>query len=91
MLPPIPQGLVPVTVQQDPVKPRPEIRPVTPPAESEANSQVRLEDRPAGRQDAEQHDRQPAEGQEDEDVSEESLMPGNKPMSRKGVLVNIRV
>lgn len=30
MLPPIPQGLIPVTVQQDPPKPRPATPPVAP-------------------------------------------------------------
>ncbi|AYC33803.1 aspartate-semialdehyde dehydrogenase [Pseudomonas cavernae] len=30
MLPPIPHSLQPVTAQQDPVKPRPDIQPVTP-------------------------------------------------------------
>ena len=45
MLPPIPQGLVPVTVQQDPARPRPEVQPVTPSSESEANRQISLDDK----------------------------------------------
>ncbi|GLZ87195.1 aspartate-semialdehyde dehydrogenase [Pseudomonas sp. BN414] len=45
MLPPIPQGLVPVTAQQDVVKPRPDIPPVTPMQESAQESAVGLEKR----------------------------------------------
>jgi hypothetical protein len=44
-MPPIPQALVPVTVQQDVVKPRPEIPPVTPSAESAKESGVSLDKR----------------------------------------------
>lgn len=89
MLPPIPQGLVPVTVQQDPVKPRPDIQPVTPVAESEANSGVKLDERQPdeqGRRRQYKGDQEP----EDEEL-EEQVMPGKKPMSRKGLLVNVRV
>ncbi|AOE84275.1 aspartate-semialdehyde dehydrogenase [Pseudomonas sp. TCU-HL1] len=45
MLPPIPQGLVPVTAQQDVVKPRPDIPPVTPMQESAQESSVGLDKR----------------------------------------------
>ena len=45
MLPPIPHALVPVTVQQDVIKPRPEIPPVTPSAESAKESGVSLDKR----------------------------------------------
>ena len=45
MLPPIPHSLVPVTVQQDVVKPRPEIPPVTASAESSKESGVSLDKR----------------------------------------------
>ncbi|AYF87736.1 aspartate-semialdehyde dehydrogenase [Pseudomonas sp. DY-1] len=45
MLPPIPQGLVPVTAQQDVVKPRPDIAPVTPMQESAQESAVGLDKR----------------------------------------------
>jgi hypothetical protein len=45
MLPPIPHSLVPVTVQQDVVKPRPEIPPVTATAESSKESGVSLDKR----------------------------------------------
>jgi len=45
MLPPIPQGVLPVTVQQDVVKPRPDIPPVTPAQESANESAVSLDKR----------------------------------------------
>lgn len=89
MLPPIPQGLVPVTVQQDPARVRPELQPVTPPQQSESNSGVKLEDqRPR-----DQHKReQEAEEQPEQEEELELLEPaGKKAMSRKGLLVNLRV
>jgi len=45
MLPPIPHSLMPVTVQQDPIKPRPDIPPVTPLQESANESAVALDKR----------------------------------------------
>ncbi|BAN47449.1 hypothetical protein [Metapseudomonas resinovorans] len=45
MLPPIPQGLIPVTAQHDAVKPRPDIPPVTPLQESAQESAVGLDKR----------------------------------------------
>jgi hypothetical protein len=45
MLPPIPHSLVPVTVQQDVVKPRPEIPPVTAAAASAKESGVSMDKR----------------------------------------------
>lgn len=45
MLPPIPHSLVPVTVQQDVIKPRPDIPPVTPVAESAKESALSLDKR----------------------------------------------
>ena len=45
MLPPIPHSLVPVTVQQDVVKPRPDIAPVTPVNQSANESAVGLDKR----------------------------------------------
>lgn len=92
MLPPIPQGLVPVTVQQDPVKPRPDIQPVVPAQESEGNSQVRLENKQ--RQDEQgRRKRRQAEDDEDQELEllEDPHQPGKKPMSRKGLLVNLKV
>ncbi len=45
MLPPIPHGMAPVTVQQDVIKPRADIPPVTPAAESAKESGVSLDKR----------------------------------------------
>ena len=45
MLPPIPHALAPVTAQQDVVKPRPDIPPVTPTSESSSESAVELDKR----------------------------------------------
>lgn len=45
MLPPIPHSLVPVTAQQDVVKPRPDIAPVTPTAETAQEDSVGLDKR----------------------------------------------
>lgn len=90
MLPPIPQGLVPVTVQQDPARQRPEIQPVTPPAESEANSQINLDERQQEKH--EQQGRRKEEEEESLQPEEEELpVPGKKAMGRKGLLINLRV
>ncbi len=91
MLPPIPQGLIPVTVQQDPARPRPEIQPVTPASESEANSQVSLDHQQSGGQ--QQKRRQSdTDGDSEEQLPEEELLkPGKKAMARKGQLINLRV
>lgn len=45
MLPPIPHSLAPVTAQQDVVKPRPDIPPVSPSSESSKESAVELDKR----------------------------------------------
>ncbi|WP_275544501.1 aspartate-semialdehyde dehydrogenase [Pseudomonas sp. Marseille-Q0931] len=45
MLPPIPQGLVPVTATQDVIKPKPEIPPVTPVEQSARESALSLDKR----------------------------------------------
>ncbi|TLX53688.1 aspartate-semialdehyde dehydrogenase [Stutzerimonas nosocomialis] len=45
MLPPIPTGVIPVTAQQDVVKPRPDIAPVTPVQPSADESAVGLDRR----------------------------------------------
>lgn len=45
MLPPIPHSLVPVTAQQDVVKPRPDVPPVTPVSEAAQESGVSLDKR----------------------------------------------
>lgn len=45
MLPTIPQGLAPVGAQQDVIKPRPDVPPVTPASASAEESQVELDRR----------------------------------------------
>ena len=45
MLPPIPHSLAPVSVQQDAIKPRPEVPPVTPAQESAKESALSLDKR----------------------------------------------
>ncbi|MBB2494885.1 aspartate-semialdehyde dehydrogenase [Aquipseudomonas ullengensis] len=45
MLPPIPHSLAPITAQQDVIKPRPDIQPVTPVNESSQESAVELDRR----------------------------------------------
>jgi len=45
VLPPIPHGMAPVTAQQDVIKPRPDIPPVTPSAQSAKESGVSLDKR----------------------------------------------
>ncbi len=45
MLPPIPHSLVPVTAQQDVIKPRPDIPPVTPATASSEESAIGLDRR----------------------------------------------
>ncbi|HSC84168.1 MAG TPA: aspartate-semialdehyde dehydrogenase [Pseudomonas sp.] len=45
MLPPIPHSLAPVTAQQDVIKPRPDIPPVTPSNESSKESAIELDKR----------------------------------------------
>ncbi|BBP81776.1 MULTISPECIES: aspartate-semialdehyde dehydrogenase [Pseudomonas] len=45
MLPPIPHSLVPVTSQQDVIKPRPDIPPVTPAKEGSEESAIGLDRR----------------------------------------------
>jgi len=45
VLPPIPHSMAPVTVQQDVIKPRPDVPPVTPAAESAKESGVSLDKR----------------------------------------------
>lgn len=98
MLPPIPQGLVPVTVQQDVIKPRPEIPPVTPTAESAKESGVSLDKRHPQEAEMllreEQRRRQrrgytPAELAEGEvDAADEAVLDD---MPRQGLWVDVEV
>ncbi len=101
MLPPIPQGLVPVTSQHDVVKPQPSVAPVVPVQESPKGSALSLDrDEVAAAQEKarqEQRRRQQQreaeqteklEGQETSEPLEESA---SKELSRKGLWVDISV
>lgn len=97
MLPPIPHSLAPVTAQQDVVKPRPDIAPVTPTNESANESSVGLDKRHP--QEAEellreeqrrrQRQRQAAGGVQETDESEEESQLEDLP--RQGLWVDVEV
>lgn len=96
MLPPIPQGLHPVTSQHDVEKPKPAIAPVTPVQEnaksselglqkdelSEAQERAREEQR---RRHQRQHGDAPIESDDDDDAGHSGEL------SRQGVWVDIKV
>jgi hypothetical protein len=97
MLPPIPQGLIPVTAQQDVPRPRPEIQPVAPVAPMAEETALSLQQRQA--RDAEellreQHRRQqrraynPEELAEGEGVADDAELDD---MPRQGLWVDIEV
>lgn len=98
MLPPIPHSMAPVTVQQDVIKPRPEIPPVTPAAESAKESGVSLDKRHPQEAEMllreEQRRRQrrgytPAELAEGEvDAADEAVMDD---LPRQGLWVDVEV
>lgn len=97
MLPPIPQSLVPVTVQQDLIKPRPDITPVKPMQPSEQESSVNLQydsnqaaveaarDEQRKRQKRKQSIHEP-EAQESDEAVENELA-----QTRKGLWVDVQV
>lgn len=98
MLPPIPQGLVPVTAQQDVPKPKPPIAPVTPAQESNKGSAVNLEqdEVSAAQERAREEQRrryQREQGQSAEDgeepLAEDDTERGE--LSRKGLWVDVKV
>lgn len=98
MLPPIPQGLVPVTAQQDVPKPKPPVAPVTPAAETAKGSAVSLErdDISAAQQrarDEERRRQQREQAQSEGDVESASLEDGQegRELSRKGLWVDVKV
>lgn len=101
MLPPIPQGLVPVTVQQDQPKPRPEIKPVTPAQDSSGASDVGLKN-DDGRQvrerlHEEQRKRQQQAGsggqgeEEEEQASGAAQEKKSGELSRRGLWIDVKV
>ncbi len=98
MLPPIPHSLVPVTAQQDVVKPRPEIAPVTPTAETAQEDSVGLDkrhpDEVAERLREEQR-RQQRRGYTAAELAEgevdEADEPGIDQLPRQGLWVDVEV
>lgn len=99
MLPPIPHSLAPVTVQQDVIKPRPDIPPVTPPQPSSNESAVSLDKRHP--QDAvelwrdEQRRRQRRRGYSAEELAEGEVDKGDEALldelPRQGLWVDVEV
>jgi len=99
MLPPIPHSLVPVTVQQDVVKPRPEIQPVTATAESSKESGVSLDKRHPQEAEAllreEQRRRQRRRGYSPEELAEGEVAEADEAviseLPRQGLWVDVEV
>lgn len=99
MLPPIPQGLIPVTVQQDQPRPKPAVKPVAPAQDSAGAGGVALKnegerrkvkERPYAKKDDPKHQ---AENEEDDDLEENAETPSakSKGMSRRGLWIDIKV
>lgn len=98
MLPPIPQGLVPVTVQQDVVKPRPEIAPVTPAQQGAKESGVSLDRRHPQEAEAllrEEQKRRQRQGYTAEELAEgevsEEAQKALDELPRQGLWIDIEV
>lgn len=100
MLPPIPQGLVPVTSQHDVVKPQPSVAPVVPVQESPKGSALSLDrDEVAAAQEKarqeqrwrQQREAEQAETLEGQETSEPLEESASKELSRKGLWVDISV
>ncbi|TIH09323.1 aspartate-semialdehyde dehydrogenase [Pseudomonas leptonychotis] len=99
MLPPIPHSLAPVTVQQDVVKPRPEIPPVTATAESSKESGVSLDKRHPQEAEVmlreEQRRRQRRHGYSPEELAEGEVAEADEAvineLPRQGLWVDVEV
>ncbi|PAU54963.1 aspartate-semialdehyde dehydrogenase [Pseudomonas sp. PIC25] len=98
MLPPIPHMLMPVTAQQDPIKPRPDIPPVTPPQESANEAAISLDKRHP--QDAiellrEEQRRRQRRGYTPEELAEGEVAKADEPLieelPRQGLWVDVEV
>lgn len=98
MLPPIPHSMAPVTVQQDVIKPRPDIPPVTPSAESAKESGVSLDKRHP--QEAEELLREEQRRRQRRGYSAEALAEGDvaeadeagiEALPRQGLWVDVEV
>jgi hypothetical protein len=99
MLPPIPHSLVPVTAQQDVVKPRPDIQPVTPTAASAKESGVGLDKRHPQESEMllreEQRRRQRRHGYSPEEIAEGAVAEEDfdklQDLPRQGLWVDVEV
>ncbi|UVE18877.1 aspartate-semialdehyde dehydrogenase [Pseudomonas sp. LS44] len=99
MLPPIPHSVQPVTAQQDPVKPRPEIQPVTPPQAGAQGSGVGMHERDpqevVERQREEQRRRRQQAGYSAEQLAEGEVAAEDQALlenlPRQGLWVDIEV
>jgi hypothetical protein len=99
VLPPIPHSLAPVTVQQDVIKPRPEIPPVAPAAESAKESAVSLDKRHPQEAEAllreEQRRRQRRRGYSPEELAEGDVAEADEAvideLPRQGLWVDVEV
>ncbi|KJK00851.1 aspartate-semialdehyde dehydrogenase [Pseudomonas sp. 21] len=101
MLPPIPHSLAPVTAQQDVLKPRPDVTPVSPPAPSAGNAGVELERRPDEQALREEYQRRrkrrqladgTPEGEALEELEEvEELGEDVQAAQRKGLWIDVEV
>lgn len=97
MLPPIPHSLAPVTAQQDPVKPRPEIPLVTPTQGAAAESAVTLDRRHPQevaerlREEQRRRQRQGHTPQEMAENQSEEETPGLDDLPRQGLWVDVEV
>lgn len=99
MLPPIPHSLAPVTVQQDVIKPRPEIPPVSATAESAKESGVSLDKRHPQEAEAllreEQRRRQRRRGYTAEELAEGEVAAADaavlEELPRQGLWVDVEV
>ncbi|MDY0250996.1 MAG: aspartate-semialdehyde dehydrogenase [Pseudomonas sp.] len=99
MLPPIPQGLHPVTSQHDVEKPKPAVAPVTPVQENAKSAELGLEkdelsaaQERAREEQRRRQQRQPSAEEQDVDVDDVDNEYGKTgELSRQGVWVDVKV
>lgn len=97
MLPPIPHSLAPVTAQQDPVKARAEIPPVTPAQGASAEAAITLDRRHPQevaerlREEQRRRQRQGHTPQEMAETPAEEEAPGLDDLPRQGLWVDVEV
>lgn len=95
MLPPIPHSLAPVTAQQDVVRPRPDVPPVTPAEGASAESAISLDKRHPQeaaevlREEQRRRQRRQQASPDEDEPQEEDLVLEELP--RKGLWVDVEV